>query len=77
MMNPVLDVLHFRYSWDIQVEKLRRQIYVSGNQKRCNALDKYFTVLGIIPQFLGASLRQIVIYWIPRPPKQIIIKWVA
>lgn len=45
MMNPVLDVLHFWYSWDIQVEKLKRQIYVSGNQKRCNAHGKYFTVL--------------------------------
>lgn len=32
MMNSVLDTLPFRYSWDIQVENLRRQMHVTRNK---------------------------------------------
>lgn len=39
MMNSVLDALHFRYSWDIQVENLRRQMYVTRNKDLSQTLD--------------------------------------
>lgn len=49
MMSSVLDMLHVSYSWDAQVEKLGRQICLSGNQEGFEVGSRYFTVLKITP----------------------------
>lgn len=48
-MNSLLDRLHLRYSGDIQVWKLDRQICVYKNQEGFEAGSRYFIVPGITP----------------------------
>lgn len=48
MVNSVLDMLHFRYSWNIQEEQLSRQMYAAGNQEGLEA-DSRYTVVGVTP----------------------------
>ena len=77
MMNSVLDMLHVRYSWGAQVEKLRRQICVCGNQEEFEAGSIYFTVLKITPRFLGAHLRSVLVHWFLRLLQHMTINWVT